>query len=182
MDYDNNFNERLPEGKETEALFATKYIAHHMGRNNTTKADYRCRRKIIKDSDGDVYVTYYKELDDKNKPVVRLFEIKDDKKSNETGNLYIEAYSRGAPSGIITTEADYWAIKYYEMFFVIKTERLQKAIEDKRYYINSTHKDGIFKGGDYNSSLGFLFKIQMMQMLILEGQLDKDGSFTLYLT
>mgnify|MGYP001070419334 CR=1 FL=1 len=41
----------------------------------------------------------------------KKIEVKYDRKTKETGNVYIEFESRGKPSGIKTTQADYWT--YY---------------------------------------------------------------------
>lgn len=79
-------------------------------------------------------------------------EIKDDSKhSPRTSNVFIEYESRGNPSGIATTEADYWAIRTSEDSFVtISTKRLK---EIARKYIG-TKRD--VRGGDNNTSLGVL--------------------------
>ena len=79
-------------------------------------------------------------------------EIKDDSKhSRRTGNVFIEYESRGKPSGIATTEADYWAIRTSEHTFVtVSTKRLK---EISRKYIG-TKRD--VRGGDNNTSLGIL--------------------------
>lgn len=79
-------------------------------------------------------------------------EIKDDSKHSErTGNVFIEYESRGKPSGIATTEADYWAIRTSEDTFV--TVSTKKLKEIARRYIG-TKRD--IRGGDNNSSLGVL--------------------------
>ena len=82
----------------------------------------------------------------------RDIEIKDDSKhSARTGNVFIEYESRGKPSGIATTEADYWAIRTSEHTFVtVSTKRLK---EISRKYIG-TKRD--VRGGDNNTSLGIL--------------------------
>ena len=38
----------------------------------------------------------------------KKIEVKYDRKTKETGNVYIEFESRNKPSGIKTTQADYW--------------------------------------------------------------------------
>ena len=82
----------------------------------------------------------------------RDIEIKDDSKhSAKTGNVFIEYESRNKPSGIATTQADYWAIKTSEYSFVtIKTNKLK---EIARKYIG-TNRDVL--GGDNNTSKGIL--------------------------
>jgi hypothetical protein len=79
-------------------------------------------------------------------------EVKFDRMTRKTGNVYIEYESRGNPSGIRTTEADYWA--YFtqdEECFVISTKKLKEKIIKL--------KPRKIKGGDNNSSMGFLIKL-----------------------
>ncbi len=86
------------------------------------------------------------------------FEVKTDRLSAKTGNIYIEYESRGKPSGIKTTQADYWVYKVTETkAIVIKTEELKTIVRqlilDKKAIPN-------VRGGDNNTSLGVLVKIK----------------------
>jgi hypothetical protein len=86
------------------------------------------------------------------------FEVKTDRLSAKTGNIYIEYESRGKPSGIKTTQADYWVYKVTESkAIVIKTQELiqivRQLIIDKKAISN-------VRGGDNNTSLGVLVKIK----------------------
>ena len=88
----------------------------------------------------------------------RKFEVKTDRLSAKTGNIYIEYESRGKPSGIKTTQADYWVYKVTESkAIVIKTQELiqivRQLIIDKKAIPN-------VRGGDNNTSLGVLVKIK----------------------
>jgi hypothetical protein len=88
----------------------------------------------------------------------RKFEVKTDRLSAKTGNIYIEYESRGKPSGIKTTQADYWVYKVTEnKAIVIKTEELiqivRQLIIDKKAIPN-------VRGGDNNTSIGVLVKIK----------------------
>jgi len=88
----------------------------------------------------------------------RKFEVKTDRLSAKTGNIYIEYESRGKPSGIKTTQADYWVYKVTESkAIVIKTHELiqivRQLIIDKKAIPN-------VRGGDNNTSLGVLVKIK----------------------
>lgn len=88
----------------------------------------------------------------------RKFEVKTDRLSAKTGNIYIEYESRGKPSGIKTTQADYWVYKVTETkAIVIKTEELKAIVRqliiDKKAIPN-------VRGGDNNTSLGVLVKIK----------------------
>ena len=42
-----------------------------------------------------------------------LFEVKGDRKAQFTGNVYIEYESRKKPSGISTTQSDYYIFKFF---------------------------------------------------------------------
>ena len=79
-------------------------------------------------------------------------EVKFDRKTRETGNVYIEYESRGKPSGIRTTEAKYWT--YFiqdEECFTISTKRLREKLVKL--------KPRRVPGGDNNTSMGFLIKL-----------------------
>ena len=79
-------------------------------------------------------------------------EVKFDRKTRETGNVYIEYNSRGKDSGIITTEADYWVYFIHdEECFVISTKRLKEKL--------GKLKPRKIPGGDNNTSMGFLVKL-----------------------
>ena len=56
-----------------------------------------------------------------------LVEVKSDQMARRTGNVYVETEYRGQPSGITSTEADWWAIEVDDDVFVLmKTERLRE--------------------------------------------------------
>lgn len=79
-------------------------------------------------------------------------EVKYDKQTRKTKNVYIEFESRGKPSGIRTTEAEYWT--YFiqdEMCLTIPTQRLKEKIIKL--------KPRKIPGGDSNSSKGFLISV-----------------------
>jgi hypothetical protein len=78
-------------------------------------------------------------------------EVKRDFKALETGNIFIEYESRGKPSGLATTQADYWC--YWlsdEHCILIKTEKLKELCRKFLY----TNRDVL--GGDSNTSKGIL--------------------------
>ncbi len=80
-------------------------------------------------------------------------EVKFDRKTRETGNVYIEFESRGKPSGIRTTEADYWVyFTHDEECFVISVERLKAKLVNK--------SPRVIPGGDSNTSKGFLMRLK----------------------
>ena len=85
-------------------------------------------------------------------------EVKSDRKTQETGNVYIEYEIRGKPSGIRTTQAQYWVYKISEhQAIVIATDELKRKL-------NQLVKEGKarmgIKGGDNNTSLGILVKVK----------------------
>jgi len=75
-------------------------------------------------------------------------EVKSDRKAKTTGNIAIEYRSRGKPSGLATTRANFWVfiLDGMGMFIGIATDKLRKIA--RGYYI---HGD-VVKGGDDNTS------------------------------
>lgn len=88
-------------------------------------------------------------------------EVKTDLQYHKTGNFYIEYESRGKPSGISTSEADYWALigtnsselkkENVCFFIIIELDRLKKLCKS-RYFRKRV------KGGDSDTSIGLLIK------------------------
>ena len=83
----------------------------------------------------------------------KTIEVKNDLKATKTGNLFIEFKSRGKPSGIDTTEADFWCFLVSDVFMLIQTEKL-KALVDP---LKDTDAERL--GGDNNTSVGVLLPI-----------------------
>ena len=83
-------------------------------------------------------------------------EVKTDRKANETGNIYIEFQSRGKPSGIATSQSDYWVYKTNDFAFIFETEKLKAKIK----LLYKQGKATIKKGGDNNTSVGLLISIK----------------------
>jgi len=80
----------------------------------------------------------------------KLIEVKHDLQALDTGNVYVEYYSRGKPSGISKTQSDYYCFAFGTTFHLIATNELKAKC---RKYIN-TNRDK--KGGDSNTSKGIL--------------------------
>ena len=91
-------------------------------------------------------------------------EVKTEKdKWKTTGNIVIEFESRGKPSGITTTESDYWfhILAYRDelvSILVIPTVRLRKYIDD--------NKPRVVRGGDDMTSKLYLIKLTDLVTLI----------------
>ena len=85
--------------------------------------------------------------------VNKRIEVKSDKRAHRTGQVFVEYESRGKPSGIATTQADYYCFEVQGTFILVSVPRL-KIIA--RNYIN-TAKD--IRGGDNNTSKGILLPI-----------------------
>lgn len=102
----------------------------------------------------------------------KTIEVKFDFACYRTGNFYIEYESRGKPSGIATTKADYWMLiasteKGVELkkqlrdiekddvlySIMLSTEQLKELCRTKYYRKNVS-------GGDSNTSTGILIKLK----------------------
>ena len=84
----------------------------------------------------------------------KTIEVKTELQANETGRVYNESESRGKPSGISKSKADYYCFVISEKsFIIIETAKLKNKC---RKYLN-THLDK--KGGDNNTSKGILLPL-----------------------
>lgn len=85
---------------------------------------------------------------------VESIEVKEDRKTNGTGNIYIEYESRGKASGIATTEAEVliYAVEGFPGGMFFYTKELREIVE----YLKDTHTR---KGGDNDTSLGILINV-----------------------
>jgi hypothetical protein len=134
-----NFNKDLPVAIETEKevaqILAKIYSAEILKFEHSNKYDILAR---IKNND-------YK------------FEVKDDYLSEKTGNIAIEYFSRNKPSGISTTQADYYVYKINisngeNYCYIIKVSKLKEIIKNNLFF-------RIVDGGDSGShTLCYLFK------------------------
>ncbi len=96
----------------------------------------------------------------------KKIEVKRDLKAKTTGNLYIEYESRGKPSGISRSEADYWCFAFENLFIFIETTKLKEMIEPMK---GSTMDK---RGGDKNSSKGILLPLERLTELKNNGELS----------
>lgn len=81
-------------------------------------------------------------------------EVKTDYKTTDTGNLFIEYFSRGKDSGITISKAEFYCfVISNENIIFIETKKLKNLC---RKYLN-TSRDVL--GGDNNSSAGILLPL-----------------------
>lgn len=83
-------------------------------------------------------------------------EVKTDRIAHKTGNVFIEYESRGKPSGISTTDANYWVYRIEESNSAIILDVI--TLKNK---LRLFHREGryIMNGGDNDTSKGFLVPI-----------------------
>jgi len=83
----------------------------------------------------------------------KKIEVKYDLKALQTKNVFVEYRSRNKPSGISTSEADFYCFCFGETYHLIETLILKERC---RKYLN-TNRDK--SGGDSNTSKGILLPI-----------------------
>jgi|DEB0MinimDraft_4_1074332.scaffolds.fasta_scaffold01710_12 hypothetical protein len=125
------------------ALRYGKYFVFLFNSKMDYNSDFRYDLKVGKvkeDELGDIFNT-------------KTIEVKYDLKALETKNVFVEYFSRGYPSGIAKTRADYYCFCFGYTFHLIETSLLK---EKCRKYLN-TNRDRL--GGDNNTSKGILLPI-----------------------
>ena len=84
-------------------------------------------------------------------------EVKRDFQALKTGNIFVEYHSRNKPSGISTTEADYYCYFLDEDLAVfIGIDNLKTLC--KQYYYGKRN----IRGGDMNTSKGILLPVESL--------------------
>lgn len=87
----------------------------------------------------------------------RKYEVKEDLQCGQTGNTVVEYEYRGNPSGISTTEADFWIYKFDDGFYQIATHKLKEVITEKLYFREVV-------GGDRGSNTKmYLFRLPALK-------------------
>ena len=87
----------------------------------------------------------------------KKIEVKTDLKANKTGNVFIEYESRKKPSGISTTQAEWFCfVLSNENIIFLETHKLKAMC---RFFLK-TKKDVL--GGDKNTSKGILLPINYL--------------------
>lgn len=75
-------------------------------------------------------------------------EVKTDRMAHKTGNVFIEITYKGRPSGISTTEADYWLYRIHEndTAIIVPVARLRTIVDEhvkeKGYKFGGEHVKG----------------------------------------
>lgn len=84
----------------------------------------------------------------------KKIEVKTDLRAYKTGNVYVEYFSRGKPSGISTSESDYYCFVLGSVMILIESKELKNKC---RKYLNTSRDK---KGGDNNTSKGILLPVK----------------------
>jgi hypothetical protein len=83
----------------------------------------------------------------------KKIEIKKDLLAKKTGNVFVEYMSRGKPSGIDKSEADYFCFVVENLIIFYPTPQLKEMIEP----LKGTRAD--VRGGDNNTSKGIILPL-----------------------
>lgn len=84
----------------------------------------------------------------------KTLEVKRDFRASQTGNVFVEFFCRGKPSGIATTQADHWAFILDDgIVIMLPTERLKVLARE------AVKEGNTVLGGDSNTSRGALVKV-----------------------
>ena len=85
----------------------------------------------------------------------KLIEVKTDYKATKTKNIFIEYQSRNKPSGIATSQSNWYAfILSNEIIILVEVKKLKELC--RKYY--KTDRDVL--GGDNNTSKGILLPLK----------------------
>ena len=85
----------------------------------------------------------------------RTIEVKRDFLASKTGNVFVEYESRGKPSGIATSTADYWAFVLDDERIIVIPRGLLKVMARESFEAGR-----LATGGDSNTSRGVLVKVR----------------------
>jgi hypothetical protein len=104
----------------------------------------------------------------------KLVEVKFDFGTYRTGNFYIEYESRGVPSGIATTQADYWmliaasekGLRHKQNIGTLEADDVLYCIFMHVSELKERCRKNFYRrdvpGGDDNTSLGLLIKVEKL--------------------
>lgn len=65
---------------------------------------------------------------------VKTIEVKNDMLYERTGNIGVEFSSWGKPSGILTTEADWWCFALYDGYWLVPTLKLKELVSKRMWH------------------------------------------------
>lgn len=135
-----NFNKDLQSNYAVEMEFKTLIESRKDVKTVTSNDNYKYDLKVEK-RDGKSYT----------------LELKNDMLSAVTGNIGVEFESRGKPSGIARSEANWWVYKLSDGYWMISAAKLRKLIDDEKYFT-------IKSGGDEGSNTKmYLFKADILK-------------------
>lgn len=127
----NSFSDDLAVGEQVEELLLT-----------IMRKKYPCAVKIPnKFSDYDIFIP----------ETGKKIEVKQDKKSNHTGNIVIEIEMFGKPSGLMATKADLWVFYDGNEFMSISPQDIIKFI-----FLNKLVHVEFIGSGDTQKKKAFL--------------------------
>jgi len=98
-----------------------------------------------------------------NGDITTTYEIKADRMTARTGNVVIEYKCNGKPSGITSSEADYW------VYFIVGTEEYIKIPTNvvRQFILEKKYKNSISGGDGYRSHMYLFPKNVFEDYLIL---------------
>lgn len=86
------------------------------------------------------------------------FEVKNDLMAHQTGNVAIEYESRGKPTALGATTADFWVYKFAGRFFAFRTATLKRKLFVEKQYFKAV------SGGDAGSNTK-MFLVKMEELM-----------------
>ena len=98
-----------------------------------------------------------------NGDITTTYEIKADRMTARTGNVVIEYKCNGKPSGITSSEADYW------VYFIVGTQEYIKIPTNvvRQFILEKKYKNSISGGDGYRSHMYLFPKNVFEDYLIL---------------
>lgn len=93
-----------------------------------------------------------------DKGLIQTFEVKHDQKFQSTGNIAIELYFRGKPSGIYATLSEYF-IYFLDDFYFVKSK------DFRRWLFLNEDESRIVYGGDNKDSKILLLPVDKFKVL-----------------
>jgi hypothetical protein len=122
--------------------------------NNNSDFDFELPAEKFKKNNFRNNLAYAREHEDKTQEAFTKAELKTDRLTHKTGNVFIEFESRNKPSGIETTKSEFWLTELVDesedayAVIMIPTDRLRRMVENNNYPVKN--------GGDDYTSKGYL--------------------------